>query len=231
MNTDNESPNPYAVSTTGDLASSSVAWHRNFQLVGRKLRCHSGLQLPDYCLVTGHSNDVVPLSLSILASGKSVRHYRFWGIGLMLSVPLVVFFAIAVGGSAPAESSVAVIVTIVSALLILGLVLFLLGGRRGQHLVLQAVVDRNRLMWGRRLGVIPSWALVLVLGLRVGGFVSSDSILLPLIMLSIGGQWCSRWIFSRGTQLRAVVDEQGVFEISGFSNAFLKRLKEHSDAR
>jgi hypothetical protein len=231
MNTDNESLNPYAASTTTDVATSSVAWHRDFQLVGKKLRCHSGLQLPDYCLVTGHSNDVVPLPLSIYASGKSVRHYRFWGIGLMLSVPLVVIFAIAVGGPAPAESSVAVIVTIISALLILGLVLFLLGGRHGQHLVLQAVVDRNRLMWGRRLGVIPSWALVLVLVLRVGGFVSSDSILLPLVFFSIGGQWGARWIFSRGTQLRAVVDEQGVFEISGFSNAFLKRLKEHSNAR
>lgn len=231
MNTDNESQNPYAVSTPGDLASSSVAWHRNFQLVGRKLRCHSGLQLPDYCLVTGHSNDVVPLPLSIYAPGKSVRHYRFWGIGLLLSVPLVVFFAIAVGGPAPAESSVAVIVTIISALLILGLVLFLLGGRRSQHLVLQAVVDRNRLMWERRLVVISSWTLALVLGLRVGGFVSSGSIFLPLGLFSIGGQWGARWIFRRGTQLRAVVDEQGVFEISGFSNAFLKRLKEQANAR
>ncbi|MFM7059354.1 MAG: hypothetical protein ACKO2P_20770 [Planctomycetota bacterium] len=230
MDSETASQNPYATSMSRDVSSDTVAWHRDFQLIGRKLHCRTGLQLPEYCLVTGQSDGIMPFPLGIWAPGKSVRHYRLIGIGLLLLVPLVVALAIMIGGTAPRESSVMLIVTIISALLSVGLVLFLLGGRRGRLCEVQGVIDSRRLVWGRRLAVIPSWILILVLALRVGGFIGSNVVLLPLIFFSIGSQWFSGWFFQRGTQLRAVVDENGVFEISGFSKAFLKRLEEFRDA-
>jgi hypothetical protein len=230
MVSEKQQQNPYAASTATDVATDTVAWHREFQLVGKTLRCRSGLHLPEYCLVTGHSDNQAPLPLSLWAPGKSVRRYRFWGILLMLSVPLVVFLVIQFRGPQPSDFAAIVIFTTILSLLIAGLVLFLLGGRRGRLCMLQGGVDKRRLTWGRRLAVMPAWLLILVLALNFGGFISNNSLLFPLILFSVSGQFLSGWFVLHGTRLRAVVDEQGVFEISGFSKAFLKRLKEHSDA-
>lgn len=231
MEADEQSRNPYAISVSAVISADSAALHRNFELVGRKLYCRSGLQLPEYCLVTGTAEDLVPLSLSLWAPGKSLRRYRFVGIGLMMLVPIVVVLAIMFGGAAPADHFAVVVVTSICGLLIVGLVLFLIGGRRGQLCMLQGMVDRRRQNRGRRLAVIPAWIMLAVLAVSVTMGGNRGYVFSLLMMFAVGSQVISGWFFLRGTQLRAVVDEQGVFEVSGFSKQFLERLREQSDGR
>jgi len=233
METDHRTQNPYAapVSTevSVEVAASTVASHQDFMRVGNKLRCRSGLQLPPYCLVTGAAEDLLPLPLSLWAPEKSLRRYRFGGIGLMLAVPIVVALAFLLGVGPPADPFL--VILLISALLILGLVLFLVGGRRGQMCILQGAVDRSRLVWGKRFAAVPAWILVLFLATSVTTGWNSDYGFLLMLLFSVCGQLFSGLVFLRGTQLRVVVDEHGVFELRGFSKAFLRRLEESSDAR
>jgi hypothetical protein len=228
MNTDHRIQNPYAAPESTEVSTDTIASHQNFMRVGNKVRCRSGLQLPPYCLVTGVAEDLLPLPLSLWAPGKSLRRYRFGGIGLMLAVPIVSALAFLFGAGPPADPFL--IVLFISALLILGLVLFLLGGRRGQMCILQGVVDRRRLVWGRRFAAVPSWFLVLFLAASVTMGWNSGYGFSLLLLFSVLGQLFSNLVFLRGTQLRAVVADDGVFELSGFSKAFLKRLEESSNA-
>lgn len=123
-------------------------------------------------------------------------------------------------------NSTAMIVLLLFVGLPLGLALFLIGGRRGEMCSLQGSLQPHRLTWIRRFSsIILTMFFMLAIGLLFTGG-TLRGVFLILAFLSIVGMLVPLYRLQNGLQLRATVDENRVFVISGFSGDFLRRLGE-----
>jgi len=230
---ENTPQNPYATPVFQEPAEDAVVWHRNYQLIGRKVLCRNALLLPDYCLVTGASEDIVHIPISIWAATHSTRLWRRLSIGCLLCAPLSITAALLlIGPGFPPGNPIAVTLILTTPLLLIaGLILFLLGGRRRKLCRLQGLLHQKRLIWQRRLTLIPVCSMLVFFLLRVTGVIGRDwafaAVVGPFILTWLLGSFISL----RGLRLRAIQVDGDLFEIRGFSKAFLKRLEESSDAR
>lgn len=231
MVAENTPQNPYASPVFQEPAGEAVVWHRNYQLVGQKLLCHNGLLLPDYCLVTGASEDIVHVPIGIWAATHSTRLYRRISICCLLCAPLSITAALLlIGPRFPPDNPFAVTLILTTPLLLIaGLILFLLGGRRRKLCSLQGLLHKQRLVWQRRLVMIPVYCMLVFFFLRVTGVIGRDwafaAVVGPFILTWLLGSF----ILLRGLRLRAIQVDGDLFEISGFSGAFLKRLQEQTN--
>lgn len=232
MVAENTPQNPYASPIFQEPAREEepVVWHRNYHLIGPKVLCHNGLLLPDYCLVTGASDDIVPVPISIWAATQSTRLCRRISIGCLLCAPLSITAALQLlGPGFPPSNPLAVILILTTPLLLIaGLILFLLGGRRRKLCRLQGLLHQKRLIWQRRLVMIPVYCMLVFFLLRVTGAIGRDwafaAVVGPFILTWLLGSF----IFLRGLRLRAIQVDGDLFEVRGFSGAFLKRLQEQT---
>ncbi|MGV2338823.1 MAG UNVERIFIED_CONTAM: hypothetical protein LVR18_34005 [Planctomycetaceae bacterium] len=223
--------NPYAAATDATPADTAVAWHHEFEQVGKRIRCRTGLWLPEICLVSGEQQNLTTIPVNVYAVRKSRIWWRRSGIFLMIAPVLTAILLSPAAAPPPAaaggmQSSAALIGLILFVGLPLGLALFLIGGRRGEMCSLQGSLQPQRLTWIRRFSSISlTMFLMLAIGLVFTGG-TLRGVFLVLAFLSIFGMLVPLYRIQKGLQLRATVDENGVFVISGFSGDFLRRLGE-----
>jgi hypothetical protein len=217
--------NPYVVPAVSEDSPEQELFHTDYELVGGRVICRSGLLLPEYCLVTGEANELAIHPCSIWAPGMSVAKYRSWGIGLMLSPVLLVLWMILVPGAGQGNTILMLAVLPIPVLLVVGLVLFLLGGRRGQLCRLQGFVSQRCRARQRRISLFSLVAMCLVLPLMWLDVVNRQvvywAIFFPALML----QNLLPFFFLRGLRLRAVSTPEGLFEVRGFSKPYLEKLR------
>lgn len=234
MGIDDQPQNPYAAPVFPEpvMDMDVLDWHQNYQLIGPKLLCRSGLFLPEYCLVTGAADDLVPVPISLWAQSQSVSRYRRTGIGCLLCAPLslAAAFLLIASGVAPG-SAIAVTLTLTTPLLLIaGLILFLPGGRRRMLCRLHGQLHRTRQLWQRRLTMILGYTPLVFLSLRFAGIMERN-----WAVAAIAGIWGLSFllglVFLRGLRLRAVLLDEGLFEVQGFSGAFLRKLQANSDGQ
>ena len=223
--------NPYAAATDATPADTAVAWHHDFELVGKRIRCRTGLWLPEICLVSGEQQNLTTMPVNVYAVRKSRIWWRRSGIFLMIAPVLTAILLSPAAAPPPAaaggmQSSIGLFGLLLFVGLPLGLALFLIGGRRGEMCSLQGSLQPQRLTWSRRFSFISS---ILFLMSAIGLVLSSGNprgVLLELAILSRNGVLVPMYTFHKWLQLRATVDENRVFVISGFSGDFLRRLGE-----
>lgn len=221
-----ESANPYAVPATAENTPNTNAPHSEYQLINDRLITRSGLMLPAFCLVTGTKDDLVPHVVSLHAPGKGMTVYRWWGVGLMLATPLVFMLTFYLMNSgSPNKSGVAAVFLLIPLMLIVGLVLFLLGGRGGSRCSVSGFVSRRRQAWQKWMGWIPAFGFpVYVLAPRAFGAMD-DYTRVSLIVVTLALTNFIPFVYLRGLRLRAVALDAGLFEIRGFSKVFLEKLQ------
>ncbi|MFM8476811.1 MAG: hypothetical protein ACKOEO_13620 [Planctomycetaceae bacterium] len=230
MVAENTPQNPYASPAFQEPAGEVVVWHRNYQLIGPKVLCHNGLLLPDYCLVTGASDEIVHVPISIWAATHSSRLCRRLSIACLLCAPLSITAALLlIGPGFPPSNPFAVTLILTTPLLLIaGLILFLRGGRRRKLCQLQGLLHQKRLVWQRRLTIIPVCSMLVLFCLRLAGVIGRDwafaAVVGPFILTWLLGNF----VFLRGLRLRAIQVDGDLFELRGFSGAFLKRLQEQT---
>lgn len=224
--------NPYAAPADAEPAGESVAWHHDLELAGNQLRCRSGLWLPEICVVTGRKQNLVAIPVQV----RALRNSRLWvrrlGIFFLVAVPLGAILAMS--GTAPVPRTPAAMAAgvpfsavlpafVFMGSLLLGLVLFLAGGRRGVNCAVQIHVEQQRLVWIRRFANLLAPLMLLISGLvfTALSYRSLASVLVCLLLVPLS--LLSLWL-QRGMRLRAVVDENNGFVLRGFSRAFLKQL-------
>jgi hypothetical protein len=217
--------NPYVVPAVSEDSPELGVFHTDYELVGGRVICRSGLLLPEYCLVTGEAKELAIHACSIWAPGVSVAKYRSWGIGLMLTPVLLVLWMILVPSAVPWNTTVMLLVLVVPVFLVVGLVLFLLGGRRGQLCRLQGFITQRCQVTLRRIAVYSAVAMCAVLPLTfldvVNRQVAFWAFFVPMLML----QNLLPMFFLRGLRLRAVSTPEGLFEVRGFSKRYLEKLR------
>lgn len=222
MGADELLKNPYAASVHVEPVGESIAWHRDFELLGKRIRCRSGLWLPEICLVTGEKRSLVQMPISIYALRRSRRWLRRIGVALMVGGPLSVLPLTQISPVTPAggqlTTQVWLLLIALTGFLLLGLAFFLAGGRRGVICRMQGSLQPRRLVLIRRL----SFAAAPVLLLVVHQLLTKGSLVcIPLMALFSPLLW-----LRRGLWLRAIVDDDGLFEVAGFSKSFLMELGE-----
>ncbi|MFM7059355.1 MAG: hypothetical protein ACKO2P_20775 [Planctomycetota bacterium] len=78
--------NPCAAPADTAPAVESVAWHGDFQLMGKWIHCRSGVRLLEICFATGEQQQLVALPAKVYA----VRKSRLWVRRVGLFFPVVV---------------------------------------------------------------------------------------------------------------------------------------------
>lgn len=229
MQSNTESANPYAAPAIAENTPDTKAPHSEFQLINDRIISRTGLVLPAFCLVTGDKDDLVPHVVSLHAPGKGMTVYRWWGVGLMLGTPLVfmltIFLMNLMKGNNPNTSWVGALFLLIPLMLIVGLVLFLLGGRGGSNCSVSGFVQRRRQVWQRRMVWIPALTLPVYLLVPRVTSAMDDATKVFLILVTVTVMNLIPIIFLRGLRLRAVATGEGLFEIRGFSKVFLKKLQ------
>lgn len=228
--------NPYAAAIDATPASIAVAWHHDFKLVGKRIHCRNGLWLPEICLLTGEHQNLVAMPVSVHALRKSRWWLRRIGIFVMI-LPVVASVlnsmirspapftpaAVAVSGGLPTAAIMMLLTFFIG--LPFGLILFLAGGRRSELCSLQGYFQPQRLTVFRRFSNVFPVLMMLAVGLMLS-MASLRSVFTVFAFLLMNAASILMLWLQKGLHLRAVVDENGVFVISGFSRVFLKRLGE-----
>ena len=101
-----QSDNPYAPpQEVSDQAVRVTAEDRDFELTENGILCRSKVTLPQFCLVTGQSDDLRVLALKVLAPSDGLRTLRYLATGLLL-IPLGILLLIylVVGRNSPQEA-------------------------------------------------------------------------------------------------------------------------------
>ena len=227
METISETVNPYAAPTAPEDSPGTITLHNEYQLINGRVICRSGLVLPQFCLVTGGTSDLVPHVMTLRAPAKGMPIYRWWGVGLMLVAPLVFLatFSLMQGGAANKPWAGALFL-LIPLLLIVGLVLFLIGGRRGSSCLLEGFVSKRRQSWQKRMVWIPGAAMAGYWILRGSQVVDRDGGVWLIVLFAVLMNLIPLFLL-RGLRLRAEAASEGLFEIRGFSKAFLEKLQRH----
>lgn len=232
MVTDKQPPNPYAAPVFPEPTAETFEFHQSYDLVDSKLLSRNGLWLPQYCLVTGSSDDVMPIQLSIIAASHATKRCRSAGVGCFLFAALAggMAFSLVNSGTIPGAPLVVALTLSVPLLLITGLVLFLLGGRNRKSFTLLGTLQKRRQTLRTRLGLAPLIGMLVSSFLRFSGLVKGDLTWIVLLVSPwIATALLGRFFLLRGLQLQAVYLDDQLFEVRGFSRAFLEQLKRHSD--
>ncbi|MCX7399476.1 MAG: hypothetical protein NT138_17560 [Planctomycetales bacterium] len=101
-----QSDNPYAPpQEVPDQAVQVNTENRDFELTENGILCRSNVTLPQFCLVTGQSDDLRVLTLKVLAPSDGLRTLRHLATGLLL-IPLGILLLIylVVGRNSPQEA-------------------------------------------------------------------------------------------------------------------------------
>ena len=235
MSSDEQQDNPFAVSPNAAYSAVVEAADDWFEVRGESLICHGSLRLPQYCLVTGEDcPEAAPFSLRLVHNpGFSLqRMLKLLGV-VLLSVIWVLSF-IALITSSTASLATSPWLTAVTVLLCVvafagpGLVAIYFLRRvqvNRQQVLVTAFLSRGRNRIRFWVGVLPLVFFVPmmvmdsfggILPARIGGFW-----FVPFLIMNT----LSHRLWLRGLALKVKPEQDGRFEMTGFSPAFLARLK------
>lgn len=224
------SGNPYSADVREDAFVKTSGLHHHYRLSGDRLYCRSGLILPQYCLVTGASEDLVPFPVLLQGHGKRSRYLQFVGVVCLMTAALT-FGAVLLLLSMRISlrlSDKHIINASGLPLICIGIVLIVLGARSRYQCRLHFVMRRQLQVARRRRVMITLAAIVAVCAVRFSGMFSNNWLWGGISFAMFFACVVTDHFLLPGLHLKAVVDGQESFEIRGCSKAFLQRLEEQS---
>jgi hypothetical protein len=226
-----QSDNPYAPpQEVSNRAMQVTAEDRDFEVIENGILCRSNVTLPQFCLVTGQSDDLRVLTLKVLAPSDGLRTLRYFAIGLLL-IPLGILLVIylVVGQNSPQEAIPLYFLlgvwAFVAMLINLGLEL------STPRVYLKVCLSSQKC----RQWKWHQWAVLPAIGLSassellkklfgvIGLFVCWFLVLLILAFLR--RRLSKRWL--DGANLIATRKSEEHFEVTRFSVPFMTALREH----
>ncbi|MFN6310416.1 MAG: hypothetical protein ACK46M_03070 [Planctomyces sp.] len=235
MSDENLQDNPFAAPTESLHAAAPEATDDWYELRGETLVCRSSLRLPRYCLVTGKAcPDSVALNFPLYYQpGFSVSSVGSRLIVIFLAVVWIVGCIVLEGILTSRGAPVAGII----AFAIVGIGIPLAVGLMAVHrsssatkLLVKAFLSPGKHRARQWISWLP---LVLIVPM-----MASDS--MGVLPRGIGSLWflpflvmniISQRLWLRGLRLKLKPREDGLYEVTGFSPAFLERLREQAAVR
>ena len=227
--------NPFAAPTESLQAAVPEATDDWYELRGETLVCRSSLRLPRYCLVTGKAcPDSVALNFPLYHQpGFRVSRVGSRLIVIFLAVVwivgCIVLGGILTGLGAPVAGIIAFAIVGIGIPIAVGLVAVRRSSSAkklpvtaflspGKHRARQWIASLPLVL------IVPMMALdsMGVLPRGIGGFW-----FLPFLVMNI----ISQRLWLRGLRLKLKPREDGLYEVIGFSPAFLERLREQAAVR
>ena len=226
-----QSDNPYAPpQEVSDQAVQVTAEDRNFELTENGILCRSNVTLPQFCLVTGQSEDLRVLTLKVLAPSDGLRTLRYFATGLLL-IPLGILLVIylVVGQNSPQEAIPlyfllgvwAFVATLINFAVMLST----------PRVFLKACLSSQKY----RQWKWHQWAVIPAVGLPASGELLKDRFgvmglylcwfLVLLILAFLRRRLSKRWL--DGANLIATRKSEEHFEVTRFSASFMTALREH----
>ncbi|MFN5973519.1 MAG: hypothetical protein ACK48U_03655 [Planctomyces sp.] len=227
--------NPFAAPTESLQAAVPEATDDWYELRGETLVCRSSLRLPRYCLVTGKAcPDSVALNFPLYHQpGFRVSRVGSRLIVIFLAVVwivgCIVLGGILTGLGAPVAGIIAFAIVGIGIPIAVGLVA-VRRSSSAKKLPVTAFLSpgkhraRQWISWLPLVLIVPmmvlDWLGVLPRGLGSLWFR-------PCLVLNI----ISQRLWLRGLRLKLKPREDGLYEVTGFSPAFLERLREQAAVR
>jgi len=226
-----QSDNPYAPpQEVPDQAVQVTAEDRDFELTENGILCRSNITLPQFCLVTGQSDDLRVLTLKVLAPSDGLRTLRHLATGLLL-IPLGILLLIylAAGRNSPQEAIPLYFILGVWAFVAMLINLAVELNTPRVYLKVSLSAQKYRQWKWLQWAVLPAIGLTAcseqitelfgVMGLFVCWF------LVLLILTFLRGRLSMRWL--EGANLIATRKSEEHFEVTSFSVSFMTALREH----
>jgi hypothetical protein len=218
--------NPYAAPETPPAEPSEVRWHREFELTQRGIRCHSGLELPPACLVTGDRTDLAATTIAGRAVQPWLVYVIWWGIATMLVFAifcLVLVFRMP--GSITVNSPVMIL--LVTGFPFMAALLLVFGySRLSAPIQLKVYHSRGLRKWRWMMNFLGFCPAVVIFLLRIVHLRVGIAMLAPLagvfLILSV---MAGKKLAGIRPVVRWVSDD--LFEVSGFSKPFRNVLDQH----
>ena len=226
-----QSDNPYAPPQEFSNRTVQVtAEDRDFELTEKGILCRSNVTLPQFCLVTGQTDDLRVLTLKVLAPSDGLRTLRYFATGLLL-IPLgiLVVIYLVVGRNSSQE--------VIPLYFLLGVWAFvatlinfavLLSTPRVFLKVCLSSQKYRQWKWHQ-------WAVIPAIGLPASGELLKDRFGVMglylcwfLVLLTLGffrRRMSKRWL--DGANLIATRKTEEHFEVTRFSASFMTALREH----
>ena len=226
-----QSDNPYAPPQEFSNRTVQVtAEDRDFELTEKGILCRSNVTLPQFCLVTGQTDDLRVHTLKVLAPSDGLRTLRYFAIGLLL-IPLGILLLIylVVGQNSPQEA--------IPVYFLLGVWAFV------ATLIYCAVELSTPRVYMKvclssqkyRQWKLYQWAVIPAIGLPASGELLKDRFGVTglylcwfLVLLTLGffrRRMSKRWL--DGANLIATRKTEEHFEVTRFSASFMTALREH----
>lgn len=235
MSADSLQDNPFAAPAESVHAVVTEATDDWYELRGETLVCRSSLRLPRYCLVTGKAcPDSVALNFPLYHQpGFRVSRVGSRLIVIFLAVVwivgCIVLGGILTGLGAPVAGIIAFAIVGIGIPIAVGLVA-VHRSSSATKLPVTAFLSpgkhraRQWISWLPLVLIVPMMALdsMGVLPRGIGGFW-----FLPFLVMNI----ISQRLWLRGLRLKLKPREDGLYEVIGFSPAFLERLREQAAVR
>lgn len=226
-----QNDNPYAPpQEVSDQAVQVPAEDRDFELTENGILCRSNVTLPQFCLVTGQSDDLRVLKLKVLAPSDGLRTLRYFATGLLLSpLGLLLVIYLVVGQNSPQEA-----IPLCFLLGVLAFVATLINF--AVELNTPRVYQKNCLSLQKyRQWKWHQWVVLPAFGLPISGELLKDLLgvmglypccfLFLLILAFLRRRLSRRWL--DGANLIATRKSQEHFEVTRFSAPLVTALLEH----
>jgi|GEM_PF-553718 hypothetical protein len=236
MSADSLQDNPFAAPAESVHAVVTEATDDWYELRGDTLVCRSSLRLPMYCLVTGEAcPESAPLNFPLYwqPGGFSVRRMGSL-MGVIFLVVVWIIGCVVMGGiltnrGAPVAVRVAFAITGIGVPVAFG-VMAVRRSSRATKLPVTAFLSSGRHRARKWISALPVLIVVPMMVLDslgvlprgIGGFW-----FLPFLVMNI----VSQRLWLRGLQLKMKPRDDGLYEVTGFSPAFVVRLREQAAFR
>jgi hypothetical protein len=226
-----QSDNPYAPpQEVSDQAVQVTAEDRNFELTENGILCRSNVTLPQFCLVTGQSEDLRVLTLKVLAPSDGLRTLRYFATGLLL-IPLGILLVIylVVGQNSPQEAIP--LYFLLGAWAFVAMLINFAVMLSTPRVFLKVCLSSQK----HRKWKWHQWAVIPAVGLSASGELLKDLFgvmglylcwfLVLLILAFLRRRLSKRWL--DGANLIATRKSEEHFEVTHFSVSFMTALREH----
>lgn len=207
-----------------------TAENRDFELIENGIVCRANVTLPQFCLVTGQTDDLRVRTLKVLAPSDGLRTLRYFATGLLL-IPLGILLVIylVVGQNSPQEAIPLYFLlgawAFVTMLLNLGLEL------STPRVCLKVCLSSQKY----RQWKWHQWAVLPAIGLSASSELLKELFgviglfacwfLVLLILAFLRRRLSKRWL--DGANLIATRKSEEHFEVTRFSVPFMTALREH----
>ena len=226
-----ESDNPYAPPQEFSNRTVQVtAEDRDFELTEKGILCRSNVTLPQFCLVTGQTDDLRVLTLKVLAPSDGLRTLRYFATGLLLSpLGILLLIYLVVGQNSPQEAIPVYFLLGVWAF-VATLINFAVMLSTPRVFLKVCLSSQKYRQWKWH-----QWAVIPAIGLPASGELLKDRfgamglyLCWFLVLLTLGflrRHMSKRWL--DGANLIATRKTEEHFEVTRFSASFMTALREH----